>query len=255
MPLYGSFDEFGFAEILQLLNLGHKSGTLIMRQGNQQAVVHLRDGQVVEATCEGRTGPEVVYRLLGWREGEFEFAHNLQPVTRSVHDSTEGLIMEGMRRLDEWQQIEREFADLNVVLRLKGGDAAQRYENLDEEARLILKLVDARRNVAQIIRESGLEPVEAILLITELISQDLVEKWGSAKVSTRDQVAHVERGSLRPSLGIGSYFNPSAPRAPVSAEPPTTLRSAYSAEAASAAKDGSEATSLPSTSETGADPS
>jgi len=222
VPLYGTFDEFSFAEILQLLNLGHKSGTLTIRQGSQQAVVHLRDGQVVEATCEGRSGAEVIYRLLGWREGEFDFTRTLRPVTRSVHDSTEGLIMEGMRRLDEWQQIEREFTDLNVVLRLKSGDAAERYDNLSEESRLILKLVDARRNVAQIIRESGLEPVQAILLITELISQDLVEKWGSAKVTTRDQVAHVERAARTPTLGIGSYFNLGAPRAPVSTESPET---------------------------------
>jgi hypothetical protein len=210
--LYGSFDEFSFAEILQLVNLGHKSGTLTARQGNQQAIIHLRDGQVVEAVYEGQSGAEVVYRLLGWREGEFEFAPVLRPVTRSVHDSTETLIMEGMRRLDEWQQIEREFTDLNVVLRLKGGDAAERYEQLNEQARIIVKLVDARRNVAQIIRESGLEPVEAILLITELISQDVVEKWGSAKVSTRDQVAHVEPGRAAPTLGIGSYFNVGAAR-------------------------------------------
>ncbi|HUT74578.1 MAG TPA: DUF4388 domain-containing protein [Armatimonadota bacterium] len=211
MALYGTFDEFSFAEILQMLNLSHKSGTLTTRQGSQHAVVHLRDGQVVDATYEGHSGAEVIYRLLGWREGEFEFGRTLRPVTRSVHDSTEGLIMEGMRRLDEWQQIEREFTDLNVVLRLRSGQAAERYEGLEEDARTILKLVDARRNVAQIIRESGLEPVHAILLITELISHDLVERWGSAAVSTRDQVAHVESKSLAPSLGIGSYFNPRPP--------------------------------------------
>jgi hypothetical protein len=212
LPLYGTFDEFSFAEILQLLNLSHKSGTLTIRQPNRQALVHLRDGQVVEATCEGRTGAEVIYQLLGWRDGEFDFGRALRPVTRTVHDSTEGLIMEGMRRLDEWQQIEREFADLNVVLRLKSGEAAERYDNLNDEHRIILKLVDARRNVAQIIRESGLEPVQAILLITELISQDLVEKWGSAKVTTRDQVAHVERAPLAATLGIGSYFTATPPR-------------------------------------------
>ncbi|UCH36609.1 MAG: DUF4388 domain-containing protein [Armatimonadota bacterium] len=211
MPLYGTFDEFGFAEILQLLNLSRKSGTLTVRQGSLQGLVHLRDGQVVEAACEGHSGAPVIYRLLGWREGEFDFSRNLRPVTRSVHDSTEALIMEGMRRIDEWEQIEREFTDLNVVLRLRSGKATERHDDLSDEHRTIMKLVDARRNVAQIIRESGIEPVQAILLITELISQDLVEKWGSAKVSTRDQVAHVEHTPPSPSLGIGNYFSPSPP--------------------------------------------
>jgi len=225
VPLYGTFDEFGFAEILQLLNLSRKSGTLALRQSRLQAVVHLRDGQVVEAACEGHSGADVIYRLLGWREGEFEFTRTLRPVTRTVHDATEALIMEGMRRLDEWQQIEREFADLNVVVRLKSGQAAERYEGLEEDARTILKLVDARRNVAQIIRESGLEPVQAILLITELISQDLVERWGSPKVSTSDQVAHVEPRARAPRLGIGSYFDLGPPRG--AAEPAPTPESSH----------------------------
>lgn len=225
MPLYGTFDEFGFAEILQLLNLSRKSGTLTLRQSRLHAVVHLRDGQVVEAACEEHSGADVIYRLLGWREGEFEFTRTLRPVTRTVHDATETLIMEGMRRLDEWQQIEREFTDLNVVLRLKSGQAAERYEGLEEDARTILKLVDARRNVAQIIRESGLEPVHAILLITELIGQDLVERWGPPKVSTRDQVAHVEPRSRAPSLGIGSYFDLGPPRG--AAEPAPTPGSSH----------------------------
>lgn len=212
MPLYGTFDEFTFAEVLQLLNLGHKSGTLTMRQGGQQAVVHVRDGQVIEATHEGGAGAQVIYRLLGWRDGEFEFTRNLRPVTRAIQESTEALIMEGMRRLDEWQQIEREFSDLNVVLRLRSGQAAERYDGLADDARCILRLVDARRNVAQIIRESGIEPVQAILVITELISQDLVEKWGSAPVSTRDQVAHVEPKPPTAGLGLGSYFSAATPK-------------------------------------------
>ena len=52
MGLFGTFDDLSFGEVLQLLNLGHKSGMLVVRQGRQEAVVHLRDGQVVDAAAE-----------------------------------------------------------------------------------------------------------------------------------------------------------------------------------------------------------
>ena len=39
------------------------------------------------------------------------------------------------------------------------------------------RLVDARRDVAVIIRESGFESNRAMRAITELIAQEMVEKW------------------------------------------------------------------------------
>jgi hypothetical protein len=224
MGLFGTFDDLGFGEVLQLLNLGRKSGMLVVRQGRQEAIVHLRDGQVVDASADDARGAEVIYRLLGWRDGEFEFTRSVKPVTRTIHESTESLVLEGMKRIDEWQNIEQEFSDMNVVLRIKGSDAAERFEALNPEARKILRLVDARRDVAGIIRESGIEPVQAIMTITELIAQEIVERWESEPVSTFDPVARVKRGEpasaetpARPEkpakLGVGSYFSARPPRA------------------------------------------
>ena len=217
MGLFGTFDDLSFGEALQLLNLGRKSGMLVVRQGRLEAVVHLRDGQVVDAVADDARGAEVVYRLLGWRDGEFEFTRSVKPVTRTIRESTEALVLEGMRRIDEWQNIEQEFSDMNVVLRIKGGDAAERFVGLEPDARKILRLVDARRDVAAIIRESGVEPVQAIMIITELIAQEVVERWESSAVSTYDPVARVKRDDApaqpaKPGkLGVGSYFSAQPP--------------------------------------------
>jgi hypothetical protein len=214
MGLFGTFDDLSFGEVLQLLNLGRKSGMLVVRQGRLEATVHLRDGQVVDAAANDAHGAEVVYRLLGWRDGEFEFTRSVKPVSRTIQESTESLVLEGMKRLDEWQNIEQEFADMNVIVRMKGSDAAERFDALEPDARKILRLVDARRDVATIIRESGIEPVRAIMTITELIAQGIVERWESSPVTTRDPVAHVRRdesptgAEKRAKLGVGSYFSP-----------------------------------------------
>jgi len=206
MAFYGDFDDIAFAELLQLLNLGRKSGTLSVRLGQGTASVHLRDGEIVHATCGSLSGAEVIYRLLGAAVGEFQFERSLQPVTRTITENTDSLVLEGMRRIDEWAQLEREFADLNVLLRIRPS-SADRFDTLDEEARTVLALVDATRDVAAIIRESGLEPLRAMLVITDLIGQGIVERWQPTQVGVRDNVA---RGAARGApghLGMGSYYD------------------------------------------------
>lgn len=192
MALTGTFDDLSFAELLQLLNLGRKTGMLIVRQGKQEAVVHIRDGEVVDAVADMIEGQDVIYRLLGWKEGEFEFTRTVKPVKRSIRLTTETLILEGMKRLDEWQQIEREFSDLNVVLRLRADAASERYSELEEDEKLLLRLVDARRDLGTIVRESGLEPARALLLLTELLSRGLVEKWEGEQATSDQEVIHAD---------------------------------------------------------------
>jgi len=207
MAFYGDLDEISFAELLQLLNLGRKSGTLTVRLPQGLATVHLRDGEIVHATLGQAGGKEVIYRLLGASTGEFQFERSVAPVTRTIHDTTDSLVLEGMRRIDEWGQLEREFSDLNVLLRLCSS-SADKYDGLDTESRTLLALVDATRDVATIIRESGIEPVRAMLLITDLIGQGLVERWQPTPVGTRDEVAHLTSPpSTLDRIGMDSYFS------------------------------------------------
>jgi hypothetical protein len=113
---------------------------------------------------------------------------------RAIQESTDELILEGMKRLDEWEKVEEEMANMNVVLRLKAGKVGEIFEKLPEEAQTIVRLIDARRNMADIIRESGIDPAHALLVITELIGQDLVEKWEPEPVVSRPSLGRAEGG-------------------------------------------------------------
>src|SRR5262245_6806363 len=61
---------------------------------------------------------EVVFEVMGWREGCFSFTEG--PLTdvnteAMVRISTEALLMEGARRIDEWVRIEKRVPHLGVV--------------------------------------------------------------------------------------------------------------------------------------------
>ena len=48
-----------------------------------------------------RSGVEAVYAMLLLDEGDFTLDPSARPTDRTVHDSTESILLEGMRRLDE----------------------------------------------------------------------------------------------------------------------------------------------------------
>lgn len=179
MALSGTFEDVSFAELLQMLNVGHKTGCLTVSRGGQQATLFITDGEVTRAASRWERGPELVYRLLGWKSGEFSFERTRKPVMRNIEESTEALILEGMKRLDEWERVEAEMPDMNVVVRQRASGVNERFDELSPAGQVVLRLVDARRDVATIIRESGLEPMEALKAVTELLTEQIVEEWNT----------------------------------------------------------------------------
>ena len=186
MALTGTFEDIGFAELLQLLNMGHKSGKLFVRRESEAAELFIRDGEVARACFRLERGPEVVYRILGWTTGDFRFERCDQaPWAKEIHESTEALILEGMKRFDEWEQVEANGPTMHLVLRQRISAVNERYETLSDQARRVVRLVDARRHISQIVRESGLEPQEALQAVRELIEQEFVEEWAEPSESPK----------------------------------------------------------------------
>jgi hypothetical protein len=190
MALAGTLEDLNFAEIVQAINQGRKTGELVVYRPSEQAKVFFASGEVMQATltapapAEPIIGAEVIYRLLGWQDGEFCFERTLRSRTRLITETTDELILEGMKRLDEWERVTEEITDQNVVLRVKAGNVSDHYDELSNDARVVLRLVDARRDVSVIIRESGFDPTRALLAISELIAQEAVEKWDPAAQPT-----------------------------------------------------------------------
>jgi tetratricopeptide (TPR) repeat protein len=61
---------------------------------------------------------EVVFELMSWREGFFSFEEqevSNAPAEANIRISTESLLMEAARRIDEWSRIEGKVAHLGVV--------------------------------------------------------------------------------------------------------------------------------------------
>jgi DNA-binding response OmpR family regulator len=99
----GTLRQLSFVDLVQALSASHRSVQVKLQHGDgERASVHLRRGQVVHAVCGARSGPEAVYRIIGWRDdGSF----TTSPATTFPPDNidlpTQTLLLEGCRLLDE----------------------------------------------------------------------------------------------------------------------------------------------------------
>ena len=104
--LQGNLAQIALASVLQMIELEKKSGVLsITSLGDvETARIFFRGGTIVSARLEGKEEPkneEVIYSVLGWKEGRFHLKALAVDGDDEIHQSTAALLVEGARRLDE----------------------------------------------------------------------------------------------------------------------------------------------------------
>jgi len=121
---------------------------------------------------------ELIYRMLHWESGNFKFYENEFPTEEEVliQISTENLILEGVRRLDELEWVKERLPDLGTVLSIKP-IPAQRIRDLalQGEEWNVLALVDGRKDIYQIIERSNLDRLVTLKSLAALFLAGLVE--------------------------------------------------------------------------------
>ena len=121
---------------------------------------------------------DAVFNLLRWSEGEFDFDPDeiFPEEDIGLSMSTEDLIMEGSRRMDEWFQIEKKVPSLNAVFKTVEAPRKDANElNLTSEERLILYHVDGESTVRDIIEKSGQSAIMTCKALYGLVTAGFVE--------------------------------------------------------------------------------
>ncbi|MGB2697320.1 MAG: DUF4388 domain-containing protein [Candidatus Zixiibacteriota bacterium] len=121
---------------------------------------------------------DVIYDLLRWETGNFKFYENKFPTQEDVtiNISTENLILESVRRLDEMEQIQSKLPPFDTVLGLSLTETRRTKDiALEAEEWNVLTLVNNRRDIRKIIDESRLGKLETMRRLAGLLLAGLVE--------------------------------------------------------------------------------
>jgi len=107
----GSIAEVPLPDLLQLFGASKKSGVLVVTTDTDAGRIYLDKGQVAYAVIDGaeEIPPIKAFcRIMTWKEGTFDMEPpgEAPPVAEPIGMSTEGLLMEAMRQLDELNRLE-----------------------------------------------------------------------------------------------------------------------------------------------------
>jgi CheY-like chemotaxis protein len=99
--LEGRLEEMNIIDLLQTLEMGQKSGRLTVRQGTEQCEMFFTGGVCKHATNGKEEGENAVCRVIQWDKGEFEIDFNATSDKVTIERTTQGLLMEALRLVDE----------------------------------------------------------------------------------------------------------------------------------------------------------
>jgi hypothetical protein len=97
----GSLSEMPLPDVIQVLARTRKSGVLKVTAGEYSGEIQIGNGSIYNASFGSVRGQDALFSLLALSEGEFALDPTFVPSTRAIHETTEQLLLEGMRRIDE----------------------------------------------------------------------------------------------------------------------------------------------------------
>ena len=172
--LSGSLEDMGVVDLLQTFEISRKTGVGKIGNGRREARIYFRDGKVVDAELGRLRGEEAVYRALIWTAGTFEV--EFSPIDREdiIPTSTQGLLMEGMRRVDEWGRLLEQLPPLATIFEVDHEQLVERLNEIPDDLNGILRLFDGKRTLLDVIDDSPFEDLSTLSTITKLFFEGLL---------------------------------------------------------------------------------
>ncbi|HEY1677892.1 MAG TPA: response regulator [Candidatus Sulfotelmatobacter sp.] len=97
----GSLSQMNVIDLMQSLEMGRKSCKLSLSNQGDKCEVFFVEGQVKHATYGSLVGDPAVFKVLRWTGGNFQLDFDGKTDKETTQLNTQGLLMEGLRLLDE----------------------------------------------------------------------------------------------------------------------------------------------------------
>ena len=97
----GSLAQMNVIDLVQSLEMGRKSCLLTVTHQGDKCEIYVTDGQIKHATYGTLTGDAAVFKVLRLTGGNFQIDFDGKTKQQSTTLNTQGLLMEGLRLLDE----------------------------------------------------------------------------------------------------------------------------------------------------------
>ena len=132
----GNLSQMNVIDLMQSLEMGRKSCQLSLSNDGEKCEVFFVEGQVKHATYGSLVGDAAVFKVLRWTGGNFQLDFEGKSDKETTQLNTQGLLMEGLRLLDESSrdsgaEAEPAAAPVEAAATAPGSRPARREEEED----------------------------------------------------------------------------------------------------------------------------
>jgi hypothetical protein len=171
----------------------------IHAESNRDLVDLLLNGRYIEreelSMLYERMVLDVMNEILMWEDGTYSFSNVAPPESAlTVSLSTESMLMEAVRRVDELKRYKHQLTDPALVLGLK--ELPDPDASLGEDEKELFGLVDGRRSLGELVHDAPFTDFEAYEALFRLIEAGWIEIMGRRA----PEIAVVE-ATVRPGFG------------------------------------------------------
>lgn len=190
----GDLQQVSTVDLLQLLAMNRRSGTLSINTAVGAGEVRIKNGEIVDAVFRRLEREKALYRLLGETDGTFSFVGGMPQFLERIQTSTSSLLMEGLRQLDDAARLRSNLAlDGAALLAI-----APPGPDTSEAASRVLETLTTPRTLPELLDEVTLPDLAVLEALAKLLDQGLVRRIASSAV--RVELADPERMAVLAAL-------------------------------------------------------
>ena len=141
---------------------------------------------------------EIVYSLFGWKDGDFEFIEGKTPPPDAVTTELNpmNMIMEGLRRIDEWTELKKVLPPDDAQIELVPNPVLKADEmRISKDELVVLASIGGGKKLTKVIDDCLLDQFQTSKALSNLLKMGLIrvgKPMPVAKTSEQEQKALVE---------------------------------------------------------------
>ncbi|MDZ7412759.1 MAG: response regulator [candidate division KSB1 bacterium] len=174
----GHLEEVPLLDLLLQMAQEAKSAVIrLTTPSGRSGQVIVRSGAVVHAATTSNKRESAFFEMLAWRRGRFTVAYEETETPDGMPLSPLGLLLEGARRLEEIQALERQLPGLEAVM-VPTENFRQILSRREPSPELhkFIALFDGQRTLETILDESGYDLATALHRVVKLYRQGFLRR-------------------------------------------------------------------------------
>ncbi|HVZ74682.1 MAG TPA: DUF4388 domain-containing protein [Polyangia bacterium] len=189
----GDIEVLPLVDLLRAIEANRRSGVAhLAAPSGARGDIYFRDGSVVDAEVGRLSGLDALCRLFSWAQGAFEVEWKSIRRKDAVAMEPGALIMEALRRLDDWRRLLAELPAEGTIFEVDYHLLAERLAEIPDEVNSILRLFDGQRTLMRVVDDCGFADLDALAVIGKLYREQIIRDVRARPETTVTPGADIE---------------------------------------------------------------